>query len=80
MCIRDSFSGAIALVILVLVTSCLNGSSVARMFGLIQCNYQLTSNDSTVKIGGSAVFILFVGLLFGPVLAVLARPAKASKP
>ncbi len=50
------------------------------MFGLLQCNYQLTSNDSTVKAGGTAIFILFVGLLFGPVLAVLARPAKTPKP
>ncbi|HYB66704.1 MAG TPA: hypothetical protein VEC43_00130 [Candidatus Acidoferrales bacterium] len=62
---------AIALVGLVGLLNCLQGTP---FLGGLKCNYTLTSNDLVIKLGASAVFLLFLALLLGPVLATIVQP------
>jgi hypothetical protein len=62
---------AIALVILVGLLNCLQGTP---FLGGLKCNYTLTSGDLVIKIGATAFFLLFLALLLGPVLATLIQP------
>ena len=62
---------AIALVGLVGLLNCLQGTP---FLGGLKCNYTLTSNDLVIKLGASAVFLLFIALLLGPVLATIVQP------
>lgn len=62
---------AIGLVALVGLLNCLQGTP---FLGGLKCNYTLTSNDLVIKLGATAVFLLFLALLLGPVLATLIHP------
>jgi hypothetical protein len=66
-------STGIALVVLLVGLNCLQGSAGMKLFGILECNYGLTSADFRVKIAAAAMFVLFLALLFGPILAVLRR-------
>ena len=66
----------IALVLLLVGLNCLQGSTGMKLFGILECDYGLTSADFRVKIGGTVVFVLFLALLFGPILAVLRRSGR----
>jgi len=44
-----------------------------KLIGFLECDYGLTSADLLVKVGATAIFALFLVLLFGPILAVLGR-------
>lgn len=71
----------IALVVLVVGLDCLQGSSIIKLFGrtILECNYGLTSTDFRVKMGATAIFALFLALLFGPIVAVLRRPERTRR-
>jgi chromate transport protein ChrA len=69
-------AASIALVALVIGLDCLQGSSAGKLFGILECDYALTSTDFPVKLGATAILALFLALLFGPVLAVLRRPDR----
>jgi hypothetical protein len=69
----------IALVVLVVGLDCLQGSSGIKLFGILECNYGLTSTDFRVKIGATAIFALFLALLFGPIVAVLRRSKRTRR-
>ena len=73
------FLTAIVLVILVVGLSCLEGATGLKLIGFLQCDYGLTSADVRVKVGATAVFVLLLALLFGPILAVLGRRPKHTK-
>jgi len=62
---------AIALVGLVGLLNCLQGTP---FLGGLKCTYTLTSSDFVIKLGATAVFLLFLALLLGPVLATLIQP------
>jgi hypothetical protein len=62
---------AIVLVGLVGLLNCLQGTP---FLGGLKCNYALTSSDLVIKLGATAVFLLFLALLLGPVLATLIQP------
>jgi len=66
----------IALVLLLVGLNCLQGSAGSKLFGILECDYGLTSADFRVKIGATAAFVLFLALLFGPILAVLRRSGR----
>jgi membrane protein implicated in regulation of membrane protease activity len=66
-------AASVVLVVLVIGLDCLQGSSAVKLFGVLACDYGLTSADLRVKLGGTAILALFLALLFGPVLAVLRR-------
>ena len=70
------FSTAVALVVLVVGLNCLQGAAGLKLFGILQCDYGLTSTDPRVKIGAAAIFVLFLVLLFDPILVVLGRPKR----
>jgi uncharacterized membrane protein YhaH (DUF805 family) len=70
------FSIAIVLVFLVVGLSCLQGTAGLKLVGFLQCDYGLTSADLPVKVGGLAIFGLFLVLLFGPILAVFVRHGR----
>jgi len=70
------FSTVVALVVLVVGLNCLQGAAGLKLFGILQCDYGLTSTDPRVKIGATAIFVLFLVLLFGPILVVLRRPKR----
>jgi hypothetical protein len=62
---------AVALVGLVGLLNCLQGT---LFLGGLKCNYALTSNDLVIKLAATAVFLLFLALLLGPVVATIIRP------
>jgi hypothetical protein len=71
-------ASAIALVGLVGMLNCLQGTPFFFLSSSgLKCPYALTSSDALVKAGAAAVFILFVALLLGPVLAALIQPHRA---
>ncbi len=70
------YATAIALVALVIGLNCLQGTAGLKLLGIFDCSYGLTSADFRVKAGGTAIFVLFLALLFGPVAAVLERPRR----
>lgn len=67
-------STVIALVVLVLGLNCLQGVAGLKVLGIFECNYGLTSADFRVKAGATTAFVLFLAMIFGPVLAALERP------
>lgn len=71
----------IVLVVLVLGLDCMQGSAGLRLLGIIRCDYGLTSADLAVKALATTVLVLFLGLIFGPILAVVkeARGIRRSK-
>jgi len=69
----------IALVLLLVGLNCLQGSAGSKLFGILECDYGLTSADFRVKIGATAAFVLFLALLFGPILAVLRRSGRIER-
>lgn len=68
------FATVIVLVILVVGLNCLQTAVPLRLFGVLECNYGLTSSDVRVKAGGIATFLLFLVLVFSPIAAALGRP------
>lgn len=70
-------AGVVALLGLMIGLVCLQGSSSVRLLGFLQCNYGLTSDDVRIKVGASLLFVLFLALLFGPVVAVIGRVESA---
>jgi hypothetical protein len=65
---------AVALVALVGIVNCLQGTP---FIGAMKCSYTFTSADSIVKILASIIFLLFLGLLLGPVAATIIHlPSK----
>jgi membrane protein implicated in regulation of membrane protease activity len=73
-------AAGIVLVALVIGLDCLQGSAAGKLFGILECNYALTSADFPIKLGATAILALFLALLFGPVLAVLRRPDRTKRP
>ncbi len=67
------FAIVIVLVGLILGLNCLQGAGV-KLLGLLECNYSFTSADFRVKVTATALLVLFIALIFGPILAVLRRP------
>ncbi len=68
------FAMAIALVGLVIGLNCMQGAAPLKLLGVLECKSGLTSSDFRVKAGATAVFVLFLALLFGPVVAALESP------
>ena len=73
---RLFIASAVILVALVISLNCLQGTP---FIGGAACSYQLTSSSFIVKVGAAAIFILFVGLLFGPIVAAILHPQKGEK-
>ena len=71
---RLFLASAAALFALVIALNCLQGTP---FIGGAACPYQLTSSSIIVKIGAAAIFVLFLGLLFGPILAAILHPRPA---
>jgi hypothetical protein len=70
-------TSAVVLVALVGVLNCLQGTPFV---GALKCDYNYTSGDFVVKGLATVVFLLFLGLLLGPIAATLLRPVKGTKP
>jgi hypothetical protein len=70
---------AIILVGLVGSLNCLQGTQFIGTFSGsgLKCPFALTSNDLIIKIGATAIFILFLALLFGPILGAMLHPQSA---
>ena len=70
---------AIILVALVGLVNCLQGTTFV---GGLKCSYSYTSSDLAVKVIATAIFLLFLALLLGPVVATVIRPlrSKGRKP
>jgi len=67
-------SSAVALVVLLGIVNCLQGTP---FIGALKCSYSFTSADTIVKVLATLIFLLFVGLLLGPVAATIIHlPAK----
>jgi hypothetical protein len=66
----------IALIGLVIGLNCLQANIPVRLFGLVVCNYALTSDDFRIRAGGFALFVLFFGLLLGPPIVGIGRPKE----
>lgn len=65
-------AASVLLVALVGAVNCLQGTPfIASM----KCNYSYTSGDFAVKAIASFIFLLFVGLIVGPVAAAVLHPA-----
>lgn len=64
---------AIALVALVGVLNCLQGTPFV---GGSKCDYSYTSGDLLVKVIATVVFLLFLGLVLGPVAATIIQPMR----
>ena len=65
-------TSAVALVALVGVVNCLQGTPFV---GALKCGYDYTSGDFLVKVIGTVVFLLFLGLVLGPVAVTLLHPS-----
>ena len=59
---------AVALVVLVGIVNCLQGTPFVAA---LKCSYTDTSADLVVKVIGTLIFLLLLGLLLGPVAATL---------
>lgn len=70
------FATAIALVVLVVGLSCMQGAAPSKLLGVLDCKSGLTSNDFRVKAGATAIFVFFLALLLGPVVAAFESPKK----
>ena len=69
-------ASAVILVALVLSVNCLQGTP---FIGATACGYQLTSSSLIVKVGAAAIFVLFLALLFGPIVAAILHPKRIEK-
>ncbi len=69
----------VVLVALVAGLNCFQGTLAARILGVLQCNYGLGSDDFRIKAGAGAILILFLGLIFGPIVAAVGRPQDAGR-
>lgn len=68
---------AVAMVVLVSIVNCLQGTP---FIGALKCSYTFTSADLIVKVLATIIFLLFVGLLLGPVAATIIHlPAKKDR-
>ena len=67
---------AIALVALVGAVNCLQGTPFLNG---VKCGYSLTTDDLGVKVLAGLVFVLFLGLLLGPVAASLIQPLREKR-
>jgi len=66
-------ASAILLVALVGALNCLQGTP---FLAGSKCNYSFTSSDLLVKVIASVVFLLFLGLILGPVAATVIQPMR----
>ncbi|HUK49448.1 MAG TPA: hypothetical protein VLV18_00310 [Terriglobales bacterium] len=73
---RLFLASAVALFAFVILLNCLQGTP---FIGGLACPYQLTSSSIIIKIGATAIFALFLGLLFGPILAAILHPKTTHK-
>ena len=73
---RLFIASAIILVGLVVGLNCLQGTP---FIGGLKCSYQLTSSDTIIKVGATAIFALFLALLLGPILATILHPQRTGK-
>jgi hypothetical protein len=64
---------AILLVVFVGLLNCLQGTVFA---GGLKCNLEYTSSDLVVKILATVIFVLFLGLIFGPIGAVVIQSIR----
>jgi hypothetical protein len=67
---------AILLVALVGVLNCLQGTP---FMGGSRCSYSYISSDLLVKVIATVVFLLFLGLLLGPVAATIIQPMREKR-
>jgi len=65
-------TSAVVLVALVGVLNCLQGTPFV---GALKCDYSYTSGNFIVKAIATVIFLLFLGLLLGPVAATLLHPS-----
>jgi uncharacterized membrane protein len=63
---------AVALVALVGLVNCLQGTPFV---GALKCGYGYTSGDLILKAIATVIFLLFLGLLLGPVAVTILRPS-----
>ena len=70
---------AVLLVVLVGAVNCLQGTVFV---GGLKCSLNYTSSDLMVKIIATLIFLIFIGLLLGPVAMTLIQPfrGKRTKP
>jgi len=59
---------AVGLVVLAGIVNCLQGTPFVAA---LKCSYSYTSSDLVVKIIATIIFLLFLGLLLGPIAATL---------
>ncbi len=69
------FAAVIVLVVLVVGLNCLQTAVPLRLFGVLECSYGLTSSDFRVKVGATTAFVLFLVLVFSPIVAALGQPS-----
>jgi hypothetical protein len=69
-------ASAIVLIALLGMLNCLQGTP---FIGGLKCNYTYTSADLVVKLFATVVFLIFVGLLLGPVAATMIQPIRAKR-
>jgi hypothetical protein len=68
-------ASAIILVALIGLLNCLQGTP---LLGGFRCNLSYTSNDLIIKLIATVVFLLFVGLILGPIAVTVIRPVTAN--
>ena len=68
------FATVVTLVVLVVGLNCLQTAAPLRLFGFLDCGYGLTSSDFRVKVGATTAFVLFLVLVFSPIIAALGQP------
>ena len=67
---------AIVLVALVGLVNCLQGTTFV---GGLKCSFGYTSSDLIVKVIATVIFLLFLALLLGPVVATIIQPLRAKR-
>ena len=65
-------TAAALLVALVGLVNCLQGTPFV---GALKCDYSTPSNDLAVRAIATVIFLLFLGLLLGPIAATLLHPS-----
>ena len=66
-------AAAVVLIAIVGAVNCLQGTPFAVGW---KCDYGLTTDSLIVKVLGGIIFILFLGLLLGPIAAALIQPLR----
>jgi hypothetical protein len=64
---------AVVLVALVGVLNCLQGTP---FMGGSKCGYSYTSTNLLIQVIATVVFLLFLGLILGPIAATIIRPMR----